>query len=481
MGDFMLQTTDVLIVGGGITGLSVARELSKYEVDIMLVEREADIGWGQTKASYAIRHPGARWTPGTLAQQMIAEGNRLMDRLIKDLDVEFKRLGELVLAFSKVELESLKTMKRQAEYIGIEGLEIIGNGEIRCLEPHVNPGAVAALYMPTAGVFNPFDLVTAFYENARENGVDMMLDTEVKGIISEKSGFVVKTDRGDIRARFIVNAAGLFAERVARMGGTDDFKITYDTKGACLILDTPLWGIVRHIVTALNDPQAFLRYKLVTPTFHEKILIYKSFPEPAKGIEDRAVSKRVFDVIIEGAKDLLPDVDFEQYVIASYSGLTARNDRGDFIIEASGKHVGFIHAAIPPPGLTCSPAVGKRVVDLLKDNGLKLEKKRDFNPYRKGIRSLRKSSSTEMGELIKGDPRYGRVICRCERVTEGEIVEAVRRGATTLDGIKFRTRACMGRCQTNYCGPEITSILARELKQPLSNITKKGRSSNFVN
>jgi len=474
------KTTDVLIIGGGITGVSVARELSKYDVHVTLAEEEADVGWGQTKVSYAIRHPGARWTPGTVAQQMIAEGNQMMDQLIEDLDIEFKRSGELILAFSKEELESLKTMKKQAESIKVEGLEIIGNGEIRRLEPNVNPAAVTALYMPTAGVFNPFDMVSAFFENARENGVDMMMDTRVKGIIPEGKKFIVETNRGEIRANYVVNAAGLFAEKIARMAGVDDFNITYETKSTCLILDTLLGGIVQHIVSGLNDPKAFLRYKLVTPTFHGKILIYSSFPEPAKGIEDRAVSKRIFDATIESAKALLPDVDFERHVIASYAGLAARNNRGDFIVEASGKYSTFIHAALPPPGITCSPAVGKRVIELLKENGLGMSEKRNFNPYRKGIRSLRRSSPMQMKELVRKDPRCGRMVCRCEKVSEGEIIEAIKRGATTLDGVKFRTRAGMGRCQTNYCGPEVTAILAKERNQAVQSITKKGRSSNYL-
>jgi len=474
------KATDVLIIGGGVTGLSVARELSKYNVHVTLVEKETDVGWGQTKASYAIRHPGARWAPGTLAQQMIAEGNRLMEQIIEDLDIEFKRSGELVLAFSKEELESLKTMKRHAEHIKVEGLEIIGNSEIMRLEPNVNPAAIAALYMPTAGIFNPFDLVFAFFENARENGVEMMMDTRVKGIIPERNKFIVETNRGEIRADYIVNAAGLFAEKIAGMAGVRDFKITYTAKASCLILDSLLGGTVQHIVTALNDPKAFLRYKLATPTFHGKMLIYTSFSEPAKGIEDRAVSKGMFDATIESAKALLPDVDLERHVIASFAGLTARNDRGDFIVEASGKNTAFVHAAVPPPGITCSPAVGQRVVEILKSNGLSMNEKTTFNPYRKSIRSLRKSSATQMGELVREAPCFGRVVCRCEKVSEGEIIEAVRRGATTLDGVKFRTRAGMGRCQMNYCGPEVTAILAGEQNQALESITKKGRGSNYI-
>jgi len=474
------MTTDVLIIGGGITGLSAARELSKYDLSVTLVEKEADVGWGQTKATHAVRHPGARWAPGTIAQQMIAEGNQLMEQLIADLHMEFKKTGELVLAFSTEELESLKIMKKQAEFIKVEGLEIIGNGEIRRLEPNINRDAVAALYMPTAGVFNPFDLVSAFFENARENGVDMLMDTRVIGIVPEKNKFIVETSRGVILADYMVNAAGLFGEKVARMAGDEDFHITYDTKATCLIIDTLLGDVVHHIVTALNDPKAFNRYKLVTPTFHEKLLIYNSFSEPAKGIEDRAVSKRVFDATLKSAKVLLPGIDFERHVVASYAGLTARNDRGDFIVEASRKNPAFVHAVLPPPGITCSPAVGKRVVEILRNNGLDMTEKAEFNPYRKGIRSLLKSTPLQMNELVGKNPCYGRVVCRCEKVSEGEIVEAIKRGATTLDGVKFRTRAGMGRCQTNYCGPEVTAILARERNQAVSNITKKGRGSNYL-
>ena len=476
----MSKKTDVLIIGGGISGLSAARELSKYEVDVTLLEREVDVGWGQTKASYANRHPGVRWTPGTLAQQMIAEANQMMDQLIEDLDIEFRRSGEVVLAFDNDELESLKTMKHQGDYIHVEGLEFIGPDEIRRMEPNVNSKAIGALYMPTAGVFNPFEQVLALYENARDNGVDILIGTEVTGIIPEKGKFIVETNRDEIQARYIVNAAGLFAEKVANMAETDGFKINYATKATSLILDPLLGGIVRHIVSGLHDPNRFTSYSLVSPTFDDKILIYTKFPEPAKGIEDRAVAKRPFNLALENAKVLVPDVDFENHIIASFSGLTARNDRGDFIIEASKKFPTFVNVALPPPGVTCSPAVGKRVVEVLKDNGLALREKTNFNPYRKGIKSLRRSSPEQIRELVRKDPRYGRVVCHCEKVSEGEIVEAIKRGASTLDGVKFRTRACMGRCQGNYCGPEVAGILARELDQPFVSITKKGRRSNYI-
>jgi glycerol-3-phosphate dehydrogenase len=472
--------TDALIIGAGIAGCSIARELSKYELDVTLVEKEVDVGWGQTKASYAICHPGARWAPGTLAQEMIAESNSIIDQLIDDLDVDFRRLGELILAFNDEELECLRAIKKQGEHIHIEGLEIIDKNKLQRLEPNINPAAMAALYMPTAGIFDPFELVHAFYENARENGVSMLMGTEVTAVVQEKGQFKVETDQNEIQANYVVNAAGLHAGEVAGMVGAEDFKISYATKGTCFILDNCMGNMMNHIVTGLHGLQSFTRFRLVMPTYAGNLLIYTPISEPARGVDDRAVEKRTFDLTFESARSLVPDVDFERHIIASFSGLTARNDRGDFIIEASEKCKGFINVALPPPGITCSPVLGKRVAQILKNNGLAQTEKPHFKPYRKGINSIRDLSAPRVRERIQQDPRYGKVVCRCEMVSEAEIVDAIQRGASTLDGVKFRTRAGMGRCQGNFCGPNSAGILARELDQPLEKITKKGPGSQYA-
>jgi len=447
---------------------------------VTLVEKEVDVGWGQTKASYAICHPGARWAPGTLAQEMIAASNQVIDRLIDDLDVNFRRLGELVLAFNEEELECLKAIKKQGKHIHIERLEIVDKTELQRLEPNVNPAAIAALYMPMAGIFNPFELVQAFYENARENGVNILLGTEVTEIVREKGKFKVETDQNEIQATYVVNAAGLHAAKIAEMVGADNFKVSYATKGSCFVLDNCMGDIVNHIVTGLVDLQSFTRFKLVMPTYAGNILIYTPISEPAHGIDDRAVEKRALDLTLESARSLVPDMNFERYIISSFSGLTARNDRGDFIIETADPYSGFVNVALPPPGLTCSPVIGQKVAGILKKYGLVLIEKLNFNPHRRGINSLRASSSPKIRELLRQDPRYGKVVCRCEKVTEAEIIDAVQRGATTLDGVKFRTRAGMGRCQGNFCGPQSASILARELDQPLETITKNGPGSSYV-
>lgn len=476
----MSTSTDVLIIGGGIAGLSIARELSRYELEVTLIEKEADVGWGQTKASYAICHPGARWAQGTLAQRMMAESHRVWNQLVEELDLELSRIGELVLAFDESDLHYLRALKQQGEKNGIKGLEIIDRAETLRLEPHVNPSVLGALHMPTAGVFNPFELVFAYFENARANGVTMLIGSEVRGIRPENGGFLVETRVEKIQAGYIVNAAGLYAEKIAQMTGSNDFTLSYETKSTCLILDRCLGDMVQHIVTGVADPKAFSRFKVVMPTFHRNLLVYTPIPEPSRGIEDRAMERRALDLTLQNARQLTPGIDFETHMIASFSGLTARNSRGDFIIEASQKHPAFVNVALPPPGITCSPAIGKQAVEILRKSGLRLAEKSHFNPYRKKMKRIRDSSLTEKAELVRQDSRYGHIVCRCERVSEAEIVDAIGRGATTLDGIKFRTRAGMGRCQSNFCGPEVAAILARERRQPYETVTKKGPGSVYV-
>lgn len=472
--------TDIMIIGGGVAGASIARELSKYQLDVILAEKEADVGWGQTKASYAMCHPGARWPPGTLAQKMIAEANGIMNQFIDELDIEFKKTGELGLAFNKDELNVLKIIKKQGEHIKVPGLEIIGGDEVRRLEPRVNPKAVAALYMPSAGLFNPFDVVHALFENARDNGVRMMLNTEVIGIVAEDGQFIVDTDQGQIQTSYVVNASGLYAQKVAQMVGADEFEVSYATKSTCLILDSSLGHMVSHIVNGFADLQKYTSFKLVMPTYGGNLLIYTPIPVPAHGIDDCNVHRDTFERIIESARDLLPGVDFEKFIIASYSGKGAKVNRNDFIIEPSKKNKAFINVALPAPAVTCSPVIGRRVAEILRDCGVSLRSKADFNPRRVKKPCLRNASLDQIRVLTEEDSRYGRVVCRCEKVSEGEINDAISRGAATLDGVKFRTRAGMGKCQGNYCGMKVTEILARELRQPLKSITKKGPGSNIL-
>lgn len=476
----MLNETDVLIIGAGIAGLSIARELSKYDVKVTVVEKEPDVGWGQSKVTYGIRHPGSRWPHGSLAQRMIYESQKMWDRLIEELEIEFRLTGELVVAFTDEEVAYIYALKAQGEKNGVEGLEILKRDAVVELEPHVNPTVCAALYKKTAGVFNPFEVISAFYENSLANGVEFHLETEVAWIAIEKSKFLVGTNKGDFIAKCVVNAAGLSAQKIAEMIGDESFKISFETKSTCVILDRFLGRKVRHIIAGIPDVKSFLRFSLVVPTYHHNLLIYTPIPEPARGINDRDVERRALEATLRHSRSLVRDLDFENHILTAFSGVTARNNRGDLIIEASQKHPAFIHVALPPPGLTSAPAVAKRVVELIKNGGLSLKKKPDFDPVRKAIKRIRSELPHSWHELLKDDHRYGRIVCRCEKISEAEIVDAIRRGATTLDGVKFRTRAGMGRCQGNFCACEIAEILSRELHRPYQAITKKGRNSYFV-
>lgn len=472
--------THVLIIGGGIAGTSIARELSKFDIDVILAEKEADVGWGQTKLSYAIRHPGVRWKSESIAQKFIAESNHIFDRLIEELDIDFKKCGEIVLAFNENERKCLATMKNRGEKLNLQGLEILERSEIRHLEPKVSPHATHALLMPLAGVFNHFDLTHAFYENALTNGVHMWTGTEVLGILPQQRGFVVETDREVIEANFIVNAAGLYAQQIAQMAQTDNFKIEYNTKASCFVLDRSVGDTVKTIVTGFMDLSNFNRFKAVIPTYGGNLLLYTSISEPAGGMNDHSLEKRSLAMTCQSVEALIPGFDFQRHVISAFSGVTARNDRGDFIVEASPKNQRFIQAVLPPPGITCSPVVALKVAELLKKSGLVLKKRTDFSPNRKRIRSMRNAPAERIDRWVRKDERFGRIVCRCEKVTEGEIAEAIGRGASTLDGVKFRTRAGMGTCQGNFCTAPLIALMARENGCPVDEITKKGRGSRFV-
>jgi len=471
----------VLIIGGGITGTAIARELSKYNVDVTLVEKEKDIAFGgSTKANTAIIHAGYDDKPGTMAAKLCKRGNALWMRLSSELSIPFERIGSLVIALNEDEISILERLMERGNVNGVQDLRIIIGKKLFEMEPNLNRKAVAGLYAPSAGVISPYEAAMALAENARMNGVSILLGTEATGILI-KDGEVeaVQTSRGKIHTRYVINAAGLFADEVSAMAGICDFKII-PRKGEYVIYDKDLRGLVKHVLFPI--PSLISKGITVTPTLDGNILAGPT----AHDVEDKRDTSTTFEgleEVLRGACKLVPCLSARRdAIISSFSGLRPQPSTGDFIIKSYEEPYGFINVSgIKSPGLTSAPAIAEMVVDMLKAEGLTLELKSDFKPHRRPIEHpFRDFNPAKAEALIAQDSHYGHVVCRCEHVTEGEIIEAIHRGATTLDGVKYRTRAGMGRCQGGFCTPHIIKILARELGVPIEDITKKGGKSNVL-
>jgi len=473
--------TSVLIIGGGITGTAIARELSKYDVKVVLIEKEADVAFGgPTKANTAILHAGYDDKPGTLAAELCPRGNSLWSKLASNLSVPFKRIGSLVAALEDEEVPVLKELIERGRRNGVQGLRIVKGEELFEMEPNLNKQAVAGLYAPTAGVLSPYEAAIALSENAKQNGVSILLETRATGVILEDGeAKAVQTNNGTIYAQNIVNAAGLFADEVSFMAGISKFRII-PRKGEYVIYDKDLSGIVNHVLFPV--PTLVSKGITVTPTVDGNVIAGPN----AHDMEDKndlTTTSDGLEEVLNGAYRLISVLESRRdAIITGFAGLRPQPTTEDFIIKPYREPRGFINVAgIKSPGLTSAPAIAEMVVDILKREGLALREKDDFDPFRKPIfHPMRDFHLIKMGELTSQDPRYGHIVCRCEYVTEAEIVDALRRGATTLDGVKYRTRAGMGRCQGGFCTPHVVRIISRELGVPIEEVTKNGGESRIL-
>ena len=518
---------DVVIIGAGIVGALTARELSRYELKICLLEKEADAGTVTSSANSGIIHAGYDAEPGSLKARFNLRGNEMMGRTAKELGVPFKRTGSLVLAFHEADMRIIRELYFRGMMNGVPGLEILTKEQVGMMEPNVSRSITGALYAPSAGVICPYELTAGAVENAVSNGVELKLECEVLGIeqagrhladvepdskaasISANStgmagragrkartdntdvegnaggidgiggtGFILKTGRGDIRARYVVNVAGLYADKVSIMAGAESFAIR-PRKGEYLLLDRNIAGIVKRVI--FQPPTSKGKGILVIPTVEGNILIGPN----ASDVEDKddfATSAGGLDEVIRGALKSVPGMCVRD-IITSFAGLRATPSTGDFIIEESGKVKGFVNVAgIESPGLTASPAIAEHVVEILRKAGLRLAVKDGFNPVRPAVYRFREMDDVARNHIISMNPMYGRVVCRCESVTEGEVVDCFRRsaGARDLDGVKRRTRAGMGRCQGGFCTPRVMEILSRELGIPMEEVTKSGGRSRLL-
>ena len=468
---------DVVIIGAGVSGSASARELSRYKLNVCVVEKEEDVCCGTSKANSAIVHAGFDAEAGSLMAKLNVEGSQMMEGLSKDLPFHYKNNGSLVVCLHEEEKPNLQDLYDRGVKNGVKDLRIIDREELVALEPNISDEAVAALYAPTGGIVCPFGMNIAFAENAATNGVEFKFDTEVTGLEKKDGSWVIKTSQGDIETKYVVNAAGVYADKFHNMVSGKKLHIT-PRRGDYCLLDRSTEGFVTHTIFQL--PSKFGKGVLVTPTVHGNTLIGPTAID-IENKEGTNTTQEGIDELINKAGTTVKGLPIRQ-VITSFAGLRAHEDGHEFYIGELEDAKGFIDCAgIESPGLSSAPAIGKMVAEIVKDL-TNAEENPNFVGTRKGILDPKTLSNEERAELIKKDPAYGNIICRCEMITEGEIIDAIKRplGAKSLDGVKRRTRAGMGRCQSGFCSPRTIEILARERGVDPAEITKAGGDSKII-
>lgn len=472
-----VKSADVVVIGGGIVGTAILRELSKYDLKCVLVEKEPDVALGTTKANSAILHAGFDAPTGSLKAITNVRGNKLYHELEKELDLDIKWTGSLVAATTDEEMETLQELLKRGHANGVEGLQILSKEEVLEQEPNLTT-VKGALWAPSAGVCWPFGAAIAFAECAVQNGAEVIRDCRVLGFVKEDGKIVgVETSKGTIAAKYVVNAAGVYADEVAKLAGDDTFTIT-PRKGEYILFDkTACSSLVYGVV--FPTPTKKSKGILVCTTTHGNTFIGPNANE-MDSKEDLAVTAEGMNEIMTSARKLIPNLPMGA-AITQFAGLRAVSSTGDFILGASDKVENLYNAAgMQSPGLTAAPAVGEMIAaEIARVSGA--AKKADFKAALPKKKVFNHMTNTEKAEAISENNLFGRVICRCETITEGEIVEAINSpvGARTVDGVKRRTRAGMGRCQGGFCGPRVTQILARELNISIPEVLKERADSNM--
>ncbi len=463
---------DVIVIGGGVTGCATLRELSKYNLNIALLEKEEDVCSGTSKANSAIVHAGHDAKTGSLKAKLNLRGNELIRQLSKELNFAYKNNGSLVLCFAQEDYPKLLDLYNRGLNNGVKGLKILNHDETLALEPNLSEEVKYSLLCETGGIVCPFEMNIALAENAVENGAKVYLNTEVKTIKKENDYYLINDS---IKSKCIVNAAGLYGDEIHNLVCKDKVKLT-PRKGDYCLCDSDVGNLVSHTIFQL--PTKYGKGVLVTPTVHGNLLIGPS----ATDIEDKEATSTTandLDYILNAASLSVKKLP-KNKIITSFSGLRARPENGDFIIKESEDNF-FDAIGIESPGLTSAPAIGEMVCELIKDK-LNATKKDNFISNRKGLVHLKHLSIEERAELIKKNPLYGNIICRCNDVSEGEIIDAINSPikATSLDAIKRRTGAGMGRCQAGFCGPKTIEILARELNIKPEEVCKNNSKSHML-
>ena len=467
---------DVAIIGCGVIGAAAAYELSHYPLQTAIFEAENDVADCTTKANSAILHAGYDPEPGTRMARLNVEGSALAKEICARLDVPYLQCGSLVLALSPEELPHLQKLYENGIANGVPGIRLLSAEETLAMEPNLAPNVVGALYAPSAAIVSPWDFALAMAEVAVRNGVELHRSCPVTHIEKTAGGWALTTPSGIVETRYIINAAGISAQAVHDMAAPHKFTIQ-PTRGEYYLLDKSEGSRVHHVI--FQCPNENGKGVLVAPTVHGNLIVGPN-ADPVEG-DDTACTAAGLAFVSAAARRSVPNIRFSES-IRNFAGVRANVDTGDFVIGEAEGAPGFIDlAGMKSPGLSSAPAIGAMVADIVRGS-LHLHNRPDFDPTRRGILDPKALDLAARAELIRQNPAYGQIICRCESVTEGEIIDAIRRtpGARSLDGVKRRTRAGMGRCQAGFCSPRVMEILARELGVPQSEITKSGGASKII-
>lgn len=468
---------DVAIIGCGVVGASLAYTLSRYQLRVLVLEKENDVAMGTTKANSAIVHAGYDPAHGTLMAKLNVQGSAMMEELCRRLSVKYKRIGSFVVAFNEEQRAHLQEMLENGNKNGVPGLALLSGEEARKMEPALSENVCAALYTPAAAVIDPWGLCIAEAETAVRNGVELKLRSAVTGLEDRGGSVLLHTTSGDYEAAFVVNCAGGWGHEICAMTGAEEWQAK-PSRGEYYLLDKSSGSLVSHVI--FQCPTAAGKGVLVAPTVHGNLIVGPN----AHDVEDpmnRETTLDGMDEVAEVSHKSVPSIDFRQS-IRNFAGVRANTNEADFIIRPASKLPRMLHlAGIKSPGLSAAPAIAEYARDRLADMGVALHKKAEWDGARTQVR-FKELSQAEKAELIARDPRYGRVICRCETITEGEIVAAIHSPIPpcSIDGVKRRAGAGMGRCQGGFCGPRVLDILTRELGQSPLDILQDGDGTTLL-
>lgn len=466
---------DIIVIGAGVVGCSIARELSKYNLDVLVVEKNSDVSEGVSKGNSGIVHAGYNEKIGTLKAKLNIEGNKMFDDLSRDLQFPFKRNGAFILAFSDKDMKTLESLKENGEKLGVEGLEILTREEALNIEPNLNKEIVGVLNVKTSGIVSPYEMTIALAENAAENGVEFKLNSKVTNIEKISEGYKVTLNNKEVvNGKLIINSSGLEGAFLNNLVSMSKREIN-PVKGEYCLFDKVAGAMINK--TLFQVPSKLSKGVLVTPTAEGNLLVGPNAVE-GKTLE---TSREGIDEILDKSKKSVEELPLAR-ILNTFSGIRPKTNHGDFIIEEVEDAKNFINViGIDSPGLTAAPAIGVYVVNMIKDK-LDLIEKKNFKKTREKIARFTELSLKEKNRLIKEKPSYGHMVCKCEFVTEGEIVEAIHRPipALTVDAIKRRTRASMGGCQGIGCTLPISKILSRELGIDISDINKNSEGSPVI-